>query len=483
MTKFEDAVATEFLQRVTKLSKVLRGCGVDVSLSENLEAIKSLQYLDIGNRGILFRCLQAVMIKRAQDLSIFEEIFDQIFTDDVSETAMADRRSAGRSSDESTTGDDALRLPGDAAAANSLTEKLLSAISGTGNDDVLKLLAFDAVNEFASFDGAKSSERYYLYRVMRAIDIGNLLIAAMRAARATHPEATDFELRIMRDGFNERLERYRELLAREIRSRLRKVDLRLGGGLGGGLVAPRRIEELDFLGAGHAEMREMRDVIRPLARRLASKIGHRRRIHSFGRLDMRRTTRRSIQFGGVPFQTMFKRRRPQRTQVVVLCDISGSVAEFAHFTLMLLHAMQNELFGLRSFVFVDGIAEVTSLVKNADVNLDPRLLVTLPGVVVNDGHSDYLRALTTFTRNFNDALTPATTLIITGDARTNYTASGESVLGEIARQVKSVYWFNPESTAIWSSADSAIESYRAHCDGVYEVRNLSQLADAINDIV
>ena len=117
---------------------------------------------------------------------------------------------------------------------------------------------------------------------------------------------------------------------------------------------------------------------------------------------MRRTIRRSLATGGVPLDVAMRRRRPGKPDVVVLCDISGSVAEFAHFTLLLLHALQDELSGLRSFVFVDGVAEVTRVLAAAEVHLDPRLLVTLPGVIAADGHSDYEGAF----RRFLDAPRP-----------------------------------------------------------------------------
>lgn len=454
--------------------EILRKSGVDVSLTESVEAIQSLQYLDIGDRSVLFRCLQAVIIKQERDIRVFEEVFDHVFSAEFFEQHADDRGKF-----ETSGSDNPNELPGGVATSDSLPAKILAALMDGHGDNTLKLLASDAVSEYSGMDGTRSSEKYYLHRVMRAIDIGNILLNAMREARLRNPDASELELRLIRDEFNLQLERYRELLAREIRNRMRTIDQKLGTGL----IAPRRIEELDFLAASNQEMRQMRQAVRPLARRLASKIGQRRKNHPHGRLDMRRTTRRSLNFGGVPIDTILKRRRPQRPQVVVLCDISGSVAEFSHFTLMFLNALQDELSSLRSFVFVDGVAEVTHLLKSASATLDPRLLVTLPGVIVNDGHSDYNHALTILVEQFGDVLTNSTTLIITGDARTNYKPAGEIVLANIAKRVKRLYWFNPESSEIWAEADSAIEIYRSHCKGIYEVRNLDQLAGAIAEIV
>ena len=142
--------------------------------------------------------------------------------------------------------------------------------------------------------------------------------------------------------------------------------------------------------------------------------------------------RRSLDAGGIPLDPAWRRARRTKPQVVMLCDISGSVAEFAHFTLMLLHAMRAELAGLRAFVFVDGVAEVTRVIEEAEVTLDPRLLVTVPGVVAGDGHSDYGRALDSFVERFDAAVGAGTTVLVAGDARTNLRGPGSRACGSSA---------------------------------------------------
>jgi uncharacterized protein with von Willebrand factor type A (vWA) domain len=249
------------------------------------------------------------------------------------------------------------------------------------------------------------------------------------------------------------------------------------------LVAPRRIEDLEVTVASTTELRQLRAAVRPLARKLASRIGQQRRRHRHGRLDVRRTLRRSLDAGGTPHAPAFRKARPTKPRLVVLCDISGSVAEFAHFTLMLLHALQSELAGLRAFVFVDGVAEVTSVLERAEATLDPRLLVTLPGVVAVDGHSNYQLALATFVDRHSDALGPSATVLVTGDARTNYRGSGVESLRVIRRRCRRLYWFNPEPAAEWGDTDSELDAYRDLCDGVFEVRSLTQLADAVAAII
>ena len=479
-----------------RLSDGLRASGVDVSLGEVLDAAVALEHLGVGDRPLLRSGLQSVLVKRPEDVGPFLALFDQCF---ATTTAAAGSQfvegvdGAGSGAPGIAGG---LATPGptgaganDAAAAGGetvdvstfgtdLLDALLRALRA-GDEAALHALASQAVDVYSGIGTTRGGERYFLYRVLRALDLSKMIAAAMREARLERPDADAFELRQERAAVSFHLEEYRRMLAAEIQARLHHDVARSGTGL----VAPRRLEDADVSRASRAELREMRRLVRPLARKLASRVSERRRRHHRGRLDVRRTMRRSLTNGGVPLDPVLRRKRPTKPSVVVLCDISGSVADFAHFTLMLLHALQSELAGLRSFVFVDGVAEVTRLLEQAEVELDPRLLVTLPGVVARDGHSDYQEAFDRFVREHGGLITPATTVLVTGDARTNYRAAGVEPFRELCERARHVYWFNPDPEHEWGEADSVLPLYRELCDDVFEVRNLTQLADAIASIL
>jgi uncharacterized protein with von Willebrand factor type A (vWA) domain len=240
----------------------------------------------------------------------------------------------------------------------------------------------------------------------------------------------------------------------------------------------------DLLELSAVELSELRRTVQPLARQLAARIGRRRRQQSTGRLDARITTRRSLQSGGVPLDPAWRKRHPHRPDVVVLCDVSGSVAEFAQFTFTLVHALHDELSRVRSFAFVDGVAEVTDLFNQATHELHVARLLERKGLIAETGHSDYGKAFELFSRQHLDgAITPRTTVIVTGDARTNYRAPGLVPFRTLCQRARRVYWFNPEPEADWGADDSAMAAYRTTCAGVYEVRTLRQLADAIAAVV
>jgi uncharacterized protein with von Willebrand factor type A (vWA) domain len=223
----------------------------------------------------------------------------------------------------------------------------------------------------------------------------------------------------------------------------------------------------------------MREAVRPLARRLAARLAKRRRSEGRGRLDVRRTIRRGLSYGGVPVDIALRRPKTHRSDLVVLCDVSGSVAEFARFLLTLLHAVHQELPRIRSFAFVDGVDEVTRFLEDSPGVLDVHHLLGRTAVVADFGHSDYGAVLDRFLGRFDDALLPTTTVVIAGDARNNYRDANAAALRTLRSSVRRLYWFNPEPAAQWNTTDSVMAQYAPACDTVFEVRNLRQLESAV----
>jgi uncharacterized protein with von Willebrand factor type A (vWA) domain len=242
------------------------------------------------------------------------------------------------------------------------------------------------------------------------------------------------------------------------------------------------LDRLDFTAARKADLVEMRREIYPLARRLATRLARERHARRRGPLDFRRTVRASISTGGVPLTTHHKPKRPHRTELVVLCDVSGSVANFAQFTLMLVHAL-NEQFGkVRAFTFVDQVHEVTDVFRPgadpAEVMAD---LAARTAHAALWGRTNYGRAFTTFAEEFPDALGPKSSLLILGDARSNYSDLSVPVLRDLAGRARHAYWLNPEHPRHWDTGDSAATAY-ADVVSMVECRNLTQLGEFVHDL-
>ena len=242
-------------------------------------------------------------------------------------------------------------------------------------------------------------------------------------------------------------------------------------------------QDVDVMHANREEMERLERALRPLSRKLAVRLARRRRHRHRGPIDLRHTVRSSLSTGGVPIDLRFRPPRPAKPEIVVIADVSGSVASFARFTLHLVHAISSQFSQVRSFVFVDGLDEVTHLFAETD---DPARAVERiaaeANVVAADGHSDYGRALGVFAADYAHQLTRRTTVLVLGDARNNYHPAQAHVLEEIRSRVKALYWLNPEPRAYWDSGDSILGLYAAHCDDVVECRTLRQLESFVGGL-
>jgi uncharacterized protein len=344
-----------------------------------------------------------------------------------------------------------------------------------GDDALMRAVARQSVKRFAGMEpGRPVGGTYYLYRTLRNLDLDGVLDRLMDQARDDSPEPlTPLEERLERDEYEHRIDQLKKEVEAEIRRRL--VADRGVEAMAKTLRKPLP-EDVDFMHASREEMANLRKAIYPLTRKLAVRLARKRRHGRRGPLDFRNTMRHSLSYGGVPAELKFKYPRPSKPEIFVVADISGSVAAFARFTLHLVYAISGQFSKVRSFVFIDGIDEVTRLFEGVeDIGDAVHRVNTEADVVWVDGHSDYGHAFEVFWERYGKDIGPKTTVIILGDARNNYHASQSWVLREIEHKARHLYWLNPEPRSYWDTGDSIIGEYANHCDDVFEVRNLRQL--------
>ena len=466
--------------RVVRLANLLRRSGLQVSTGELIDACHALEHLDLMDRTALRAGLRATMVKEPLAAAQFDRAFAVVFRADEPGGPMADGRASDGLADDGGSGGPVAIDPTTGVRAAPGPEGLAAAILHAleaGDQDELRFLAAQAVDLHSGIGAHEGSQRYFLHRVLRAVDLTTMLASAMqRLRRDATEQLTELELLLQRKELARLLEDFRRELAAQIADRLTE------GGTPPPPMEPAMTRDLLELSA--VELEELRRTVRPLARQLAARIGRRRRQQATGRLDARTTARRSLQSGGVPLDPAWRKRHPHRPEVVVLCDVSGSVSEFAQFTFTLVHALHAELSRVRSFAFIDGIVEVTDLFAAATHDLHVARLLERRGLITGDGHSDYGQAFELFCRQHLDgAVTPRTTVLVTGDARTNYRPAGVVPFRSLCQRARRVYWLNPEPRNEWDTDDSAMASYETSCAGAYEVRTLRQLADAIAAVV
>ena len=469
----------------------LREAGLPVSLTENLDAMEAVRHIPIEDREAFKYALAASLIKNQAHWRTFETIFEVYFSLRGPEYAL-DREGDGSDSDldqlwremqdASQSGDGR----GGAGSLDALTPEeiahLLMQSLMQGDQALMRALARQAVQRFAGMEpGRPVGGTYYLYRTLRNLDLDSMLDKMMEAAaQQSVAPSTSLEQRLEREEFEHRIAEFKAEVEAEIRRRL--VADRGAEAMAKTLRKPLP-EDVEFMHASRDEMQSLRKALQPLTRKLAARLARKRKHQRRGPLDFRSTVRHSLSYGGVPAEPKFKYPRPAKPELMVVADISGSVAAFARFTLMLVYAISGQFSKVRSFVFIDGIDEVTDYFKSTeDITEAIHRVNTEADVVWVDGHSDYGHAFEVFWERYGKDVGPKTTVLLLGDARNNYHASQAWVVKEMAAVARHVYWLNPEPRSYWNTGDSIVGEYGRHTDGVYECRNLRQLESFVEKL-
>jgi len=443
----------------------LRNVGFPVSLTENIDAAAAVLLVPIENREAIKAALAATLVKDFDHYAAFETVFDIYFST---------RR---------------LQPPG-AAEPGSVFDTLSDAelielvYRATGDSDrvSVRALSVQAVRRFAGFQpGRPVAGTYYLFRTLKELGAEAMYERLLADARELGGgKLTVVEERLAAEESQEKVDMLRREIESEIRRRL--VDDRGPDAVAQTLRKPLP-EDIDFIKASADQIVAMKRVMQPLTRKLAASLARKRRHRRRGALDFRKTVRASLSYGGVPAELRFRKPNPSKPNIFVIADISGSVAAFAQFTLQLVYAIKEEFTRVRSFVFVDGVDEVTDLLERSEnVGEAAAQINKANHAIWVDGRSDYGHALELFWETWGQQIRSTTTILILGDARTNYHAAQAWALKSMRDRARHVYWLNPEPKAMWNSGDSIVDEYARHTDGYFEVRNIRQLRQFVTKL-
>ena len=437
---------------VLHLTRRLRRSGLAVSTSEALDAVAALAVVGLRDRTDLRTALKSTLVKDSTHDVAFDRAFDAVFPRARRPLPEAGRmvEGGGPETDEMDDLARALR-EGDLEHVDDLLEAAIDRHGGSQDDG--------------------RSAGHHAQRTLRRMNIPNLYRRYLDQAEGD----TNFDRALETAEAALAMEQMKRRMQDLISGRMREADE------GASMQQLEDPQDRPLLRAGADELVSMRQAMRPLARRLATRLGNRRRRGTLG-LDMRRTIRSSMGTGGVPVQPVLRRRRSTKPDLVVLCDVSGSTAQFAPFTLTLLHAVHQEFRRVRSFVFIDGIVEITDILASSPGVLDPHHLLARKGLIAKDGRSDYLRAFTTFVDTWGDAVTAKTTVIIAGDARSHDREPAIAEVAKIEHRARRLYWLNPEPRSEWDSLDSRASDYGRHCTNAFEVSTIRELVAAVTQI-
>ena len=428
--------------------RAARSAGLPVSTAEGLDAHRVLAAIGFDDRTTLRDALGLVLSKTEEQRVLYEECFDLFFS-----AAPHEERPDGEADIQF--GEEADGLEG-----------MLAAGSGPGLS-----MAIQQAGERVGVEDIRWFTQLGLYtrRIMQAMGATVLeeRVAAELArakdddiAHARHLEA---QLRRLRQQVREHVDRQFAIHARNAGSQLR-----------GEILARSRIASID-----RRDLDRVRVMVRALARKLASRHGVRRKRKNRGQLDLRRTMRKNMAFGGVPFTTHWRVKAIDRPRLMVLCDVSNSVAEVAEFLLLFVHGLSECVRDVRAFAFTGTMIEITDKLKTQSVE------VAIPQVLDRIGPrgSDYGSSFADFSENWMREVNRNTAIIILGDARGNNADPRVEILREMRERARRIIWLNPEWRGNWGSGDSDMLRYEPFCHTTAVCNSVEQLDRALGEMM
>ena len=452
----------------------LRARGIAVGPSETVDAGRVLSVLDLLDREALREGLACSLLRRPTHRATFDALFDLWFP------AATGQKDSGQI-------DTALpRTPAgdiDFTALRELITDLL--VDGSAEAiELTELLAAQMVEELGQYKSANGPS-FSAYQALRDVAPDTLLSKILEGLLGNSDTGSDrssgsYEDEVAKRTAAQRIADLRKMIEKETR---RRAAEQLGRERVASYGVPKVAEEEDFLRASDTEMVALRRSVTPLARLLASRLAARRSRSRAGSIDLRRTLRKSMSTGGVPIDLVQRKPRRARPELVVLCDVSGSVAGFSHFTLLLVHALREQFSRVRIFAFIDSTDEVTRFFdSSADLGVAMSRIIGESDLITYDGHSDYGNAFETFEDKYAQSVTSRTSVLVLGDGRTNYRDPKLPALARTVAVAKHAYWLNPEPRGQWGSGDSAAKVY-SDVISMYECRSAQQLGDIVSRLL
>jgi uncharacterized protein len=461
------------LERIHRFTDELRARGMPVSMVERLDAMRAARIAELDRSDGLRTALRATLVKSGDHLAVFEEVFDLYF----------DPAGARRATQAG---------PPDAKPRLDL-EHAVRTVLRDGSEELTRQVAEQAVEEFVRFEpGRPVAGVFYELDALAGLRLDELVAHQLaEAAEAIggsggsggaggfDDPGRHLRFELQRTQTNTRA----ELLRGQVRKAIREL---LVADRGADAVAKTLRQpltaDIDISRAGRAQLAELQRVMIPIERKLATTVMRKRR-HRTDLIDVRATLRASMATGGVPVKVVHRKPRPTKPQLYVLADMSGSVANFAAFTVSLVSAMSQLFSRLRTFAFISNVAEVTDVFRQ--VRGPEQAIEAMRDYVRADelgSSTDYGRALRQFHATVGRELEHRSTVLIFGDARGNYRPAEEATLAKIARRAGSVYWLNPEQRAQWDTGDSVMSVYEPHCTAAVTCQTLNDLRGFIEQL-
>ncbi len=453
-------------ERITQFISALRSAGVRVSLAESQDAFRAIEALGIQDRETFKTAVRATLIKDYMDIETFDHMFPMFFQ----------------------VGTPPLLNPADELDEQSkaMLQAALEALMGDMSKMMSQLMQGMQLNDAqmgqaaweAGLDRLSNarSQSWMERRMQNKLGLDKLM-----------EEIEKFLQQLSDMGMSEEaLQQLEEGLLNNLDSLEQQVQNYVGQNLAEKMADQpaqkfdeAKLEEKPFQALNYEESDHLRKLVTRLAAKLRTRAALRMKRGKGPQVDIRATMRQSLRTGGIPFEIEHKKRR-EKPKFVLICDVSTSMRAVVEFLLRLVYEMQDQFGRTRSFAFIDHMEEVTADLAHdrPDVAI-PNVLTKLPPGYYS---TDLGSSLAGFFKDFSDSVDARTTVIFCGDGRNNYYDPRLDLAEALQRRAKRVLWFNPEAKRLWGTGDSDMHRYADFADEVYQVRNLKELAAAVDEL-
>lgn len=430
--------------------RALRAAEVPVSPAEAIDASRALAEVGFADKALTKDALCATLAKSADEAERFDAVFEAFFARDAISAPEASR---GEPEDLEQAGGSELAqalLEGDAPAL----QQAMEAAAGRAGVQEIRLTT------------QRSRMTRRLLEEMGLEEIEAIIASARRRGDQGLADRLEAGRQSLFDQARAFVDRQNDLYAAPAMRGLREERL-----IRKAINADGGVDPVDYA--------IMRQLVRKMARRLAAKYSRRRRAAQVGHLDVRKTLRRSVAYGGVPFDIAWKVKKVDKPSIVVMCDVSKSVAAAAQFLLTFLYSLNEVVERLDAFAFSGRLIPVGDILDENSV--ERAIFQVLQEIGFQS--TDYGQALADFCDSHLDSLDRKTTVIILGDGRSNFADPRLDLMRQIHDRSRAVIWLNPEPPSYWGQGDSVMDRYARFCHVARQCATLEQLEHVIEDVL
>jgi uncharacterized protein with von Willebrand factor type A (vWA) domain len=454
-------------ERIVKFVAALRAAGLRVSLAESADAFRAVDSLGIKDRDAFRLSLRSTLVKEADHIPIFEELFPIFFSG--SEVPAMLNPSEDLSPEEAQMLAQALRQFNE--QLRGMLERLLRGET-LSQDELERLARMVGLNQVQNLH----YRDWLTQRMKKALHFQEVQEALKELAETLAQLGMDRQraeqlIQLMQANQQAIEDQLRQFAGQRIAENMGEHNREEG------------IEALlnrPFSALSESDMERLRKEVQRLAAALKTRVALRQKRAKSGQLDAKATIRANLKNGNVPIELKL-RERSLKPKLVVICDVSTSMRFCSELMLSLLYHLQDLVHKTHAFAFIDRLEYISpDFASRQAQTAVAQVLERMPSGYYN---TDLGQSLSDFQSSFLDTIDSRTTFIIVGDGRNNYNNPRLDIFNLLARRSRRAIWINPEAPAMWGSGDSDMLKYAPNCNTILQASTLAQLTSAIDRLL